>query len=203
MKINFSNGYQETNKSELVVLQFPSLAIVTSVSKEWTRLILTDFFAALIEVSRKTQREARVEFKGVGNLHLFKNREIALSGLEELPGQLTNEEIMRARNKERQNISFIDSASAVLSRGGGMGYSVRASAIDALSLLTPPTTNPSVASSVFGTQVSGRSTQPGSFTSKRELKPLKKDSLWKRYKEKNAAAVKRHEEKVARSVTNS
>ena len=84
-----------------------------------------------------------------------------------------------------------------------MGYSLKASAIDALSLLTPPTTNPSVASSVFGTQVSGRSTQPGSFTSKRELKPLKKDALWKRYKEKNAAAVKRHEEKVARSVTNS
>jgi len=140
--------------------------------------------------------------KGFGILHIFKNREIALSGFEEVQGQLTKEEIMRARNKERQDISFIDSASAILSRGGGMGFSVKASAIDALSLLTPPTTNPSVASSVFGTHVSNKSksTQVGSIGSKHELKPLKKDALWRRYKEKNEAAVRRHDEKVSRSI---
>jgi hypothetical protein len=38
---------------------------------------LTDIFAALIEISRKTQKEARIKLKGFGVLHLFKNREIA------------------------------------------------------------------------------------------------------------------------------
>jgi len=91
---------------------------------------------------------------------------------------------LRARNKEREDLSFIDNASAVLSRGGGMAYSVKTSTIDALSLITPPTTNPSVTSSVFGSKISSKSTRIGSVTSsiKKELKPLKKDVLWQRYK---------------------
>lgn len=103
---------------------------------------------------------------------------------------------MRARNKEREDLSFIDNASAVLSRGGGMTYSVKASTIDALSMITPPTTNPSVTSSVYVSKMSNKSTRIGSVTSsvKRELKPLKKDVLWQRYKQKNAEAAKRHEE---------
>ena len=102
---------------------------------------------------------------------------------------------MRARNKEREDLSFIDNASAVLSRGGGMAYSVKASTIDALSMVTPPTTNPSVTSSVYGSKMSSKSTRIGSVTSsiKKELKPLKKDVLWLRYKQKNAEAAKRHE----------
>jgi len=42
---------------------------------------------------------------------------------------LTAEEILRARNKEREDLSFIDNASAVLSRGGGMSYSIKSSAL--------------------------------------------------------------------------
>lgn len=136
--------------------------------------------------------------KGLGVLHLFKNRELALTSDQEpqVFGELTAEEILRARNKEREDLSFIDNASAVLSRGGGMAYSVKSSTIDALSMVTPPTTNPSVASSVFGSKISAKSTRIGSVTSsvRKELKPLKKDVLWQRYKQKNAEAARRHEE---------
>lgn len=139
--------------------------------------------------------------KGLGVLHLFKNRELALTSDQEpqVFGELTAEEILRARNKEREDLSFIDNASAVLSRGGGMAYSLKSSTIDALSMVTPPTTNPSVSSSVFGSKISGKSTRIGSVTSsvRKELKPLKKDILWQRYKQKNAEAARRHEEQVS------
>jgi len=59
-----------------------SISIVTSVSKEHVRRILTDFFAALIEISRKTAKEARIELKGFGFLHLFKNRELAFQQVD-------------------------------------------------------------------------------------------------------------------------
>lgn len=80
-----------------------------------------------------------------------------------------------------------------------MAYSVRSSTIDALSMVTPPTTNPSVSSSIFSSKMSGKSTRIGSVTStvKKALKPLKKDMIWQRYKQKNAEIAKRHEEEVA------
>ena len=44
---------------------------------------MTDFFTALIDVSRKTKREARLNFKGFGTLYLFKNRELAFNPIDE------------------------------------------------------------------------------------------------------------------------
>lgn len=175
---------QETSKAEQVVLSFASLAIVTKVTKEQAKVILTDFFAAFIEISRKTQRECRVSLKGLGALHLFKNREIALSTTEDAYNDngLTSEELMRARNKERQDLSFIDSASAILSKGGGHAYSVKASTLDAMSMITPPSSNPSVASSVFS-QMSKTSTRLATVvTNPQDLRLPKKDILWQRYK---------------------
>lgn len=58
-------------------MHLAALGIVANVSEELVRQILTDFFAALVEVSRRTTKEARIELKGVGLLHLFKNRELA------------------------------------------------------------------------------------------------------------------------------
>jgi len=80
-------------------------------------------------------------------------------------------------------MSFIDKASAVLSRGGGGTYSVRSSTLDKLSIMTPPT-NPSVRSSVFGSHYSKQSTKIESTKSakSRSLRPLKKDLVWQRYK---------------------
>ena len=68
---------QSVGKSELCQLSFASIAMVAGTQKDLTKRILTDIFACLIETSRKTQREARLKFKGLGTLHLFKNREIA------------------------------------------------------------------------------------------------------------------------------
>lgn len=80
------------SKAELSILSFASLSLVTSSSKEFVKKVLTDLFAALIETSRKTSKEARLNIKGLGTLYLFKNRELAFnaeddSALEPLGGQ--------------------------------------------------------------------------------------------------------------------
>jgi len=41
--------------------------------------VLTDIFTALVDVSRKTGKEARLGMKGFGTLFLFKNRELAFN----------------------------------------------------------------------------------------------------------------------------
>jgi hypothetical protein len=58
-------------------LSFPAISLVTKVPDGEVRKILADFFAALVEVSRRTTKEVRIAFKGLGFLHLFKNRELA------------------------------------------------------------------------------------------------------------------------------
>ena len=62
--------------------------------KEFVKKALTDLFAALIETSRKTGKEARVNMKGFGTIYLFRNRELAfnaedesIANLEPLGGQ--------------------------------------------------------------------------------------------------------------------
>ena len=99
---------------------------------------------------------------------------------------MTAEEILRARNKERDDLSFIDNASAVLSRGCGMSYSIKSSTLETLSMMTPPASNPSV----FGSKYSDRSTKITNHSARESLKPLKKDLFWQRYKEKNAEAAR-------------
>ena len=137
---------------------------------------------------------------GFGVLHLFKNRELAFTAADEPQqsfGSLTAEELLRSRNKEREDLSFIDNASSILSRGGGLAYSMKSSTLDALSMMTPPTTNPSAKSSIFGSRISGQSTNIDSKKTKsvmHELKPLKKDLIWNRYKLKNAEALKKRDE---------
>lgn len=61
----------------MTVLTPASIAIVTNVSNDLARRILNDFFSALVEISRKTTKEARIELKGCGVMHLYKNRELA------------------------------------------------------------------------------------------------------------------------------
>ena len=92
--------------------------------------------------------------KGFGTIYLFRNRELAfnaedesIANLEPLGGQ-KGTDLFLARQKEREDLSFIDNASAVLSIGGGRAYSMKSSALRTLSMVTPPS-NPSVASSAF------------------------------------------------------
>ena len=45
-------------------------------------------FAALIETSRKTQKEARINMKEIGTIFVFKNRELAFNTIDESIGNL-------------------------------------------------------------------------------------------------------------------
>jgi len=59
------------------MMSFASLAIVTNISVELCRRILTDIFQGLIDLSRRGHKEATLCIKNVGYLHLFKSRELA------------------------------------------------------------------------------------------------------------------------------
>lgn len=142
---------------------------MTNSSKEQAKKILTDLFAALVETSRKTNKEARINLKEIGTLYLFKNRELAFNAVDESIENLEplggkkGTDLFLARQKEREDLSYIDQASAILSAGGGRAYSMRSSTLRTLSMVTPPT-NPSVASSAFKSQ---KSTTLRSSTSSR------------------------------------
>lgn len=73
--------------------------------------LLTDIFAALIEISRKTSREARIKMKGFGTMYLFKNRELAFNPVDEsidLAKIQGNSSLFLDRQKEREDLSYID-----------------------------------------------------------------------------------------------
>ena len=92
----------------------------------------------------------------------------------------SNTALFVERQREREDLSYIDQASAILSRGGGMSMSVRSSALRSLSSAMTAPTNPSVRSSIIqSSRHSGYSTQS------RRLAPLKQDPLWAKYKKKN------------------
>lgn len=118
---------------------------MTNVSVELCRRIITDIFQALIELSRRSSKEASLCFKNVGYLHLFKNRELAF---QQSAQESCTESVRQERSQMRDDLSYIDAASAVLSAGGGRAYSVRSSKISKKSLATAPT-NLSIASSKF------------------------------------------------------
>lgn len=116
-----------------------ALGIVTSLSEEAVRQILTDVFAALVEVSRRTTKEASLCLKGVGSLHLFKNRELAWLSHDIQFDQLASEKVNQFRQQMRDDISHIDAASAVLSQGQGKAFSIRSSQMGRSSVGTPGT----------------------------------------------------------------
>jgi len=57
-------------------------------------------------------------------------------------------------------------------------------------MMTPPASNPSASSSIFGSKYSDKSTKNTNHSARETLKPLKKDLVWQRYKEKNAEAAR-------------
>jgi hypothetical protein len=96
--------------------------------------ILTDFFSAFIELSRRTPSEVILDFK-VGNLHLYKNGEIIFESKSETDMQLNSPH--NKRQEAREDISVIDQASAILSAGGGRVMSIKSSYLENLSVRTP------------------------------------------------------------------
>ena len=85
---------------------------MTSSTKEQVKRILTDFFTALVDVSRKTGKEARIKMKGFGTLYLFKNRELAFNPLDDSVdlAQIDNDSrsLFLERQKQREDLSFVD-----------------------------------------------------------------------------------------------
>ena len=65
------------SKTDLSVINYPAIAVVAKVGEHECRTIITAFFKVLVETSRRTSKEARIEFKGVGFLSLFSNRELS------------------------------------------------------------------------------------------------------------------------------
>lgn len=122
---------------------------------------MTEIFACLVETSRKTGKEARIKFKAFGTLYLFKNRELAFNGeesegatldLSTIAGTKISSDLFAARQREREDLSYIDSASAVLSRGGGGNFSMKSSVFKSLSNVSQaPSFAPTVLSRASGT----------------------------------------------------
>ena len=113
------------------MLSFASIsAVVSGVDTDLVRRILTDFFQYIIELSRRTQKEAKIKISNLGYLYLYRNRELAFNS------SLKDSCI---EYNDREDISLIDGASAVLSAGGGKAYSVRSSKVSKFSLQTPAT----------------------------------------------------------------
>jgi hypothetical protein len=110
-----------------------ALGFVCNLGKNLVQKILTDLFAAFIELSRRTQSEVILDFK-VGVLHLYKNGEIQFESKAEMD---SNSPQRRQFDPAREDISVIDSASAILSSGGGRVMSIKSSYLENLSVRTP------------------------------------------------------------------
>mmetsp|Transcript_8219 Transcript_8219/g.9949 ORF Transcript_8219/g.9949 Transcript_8219/m.9949 type:complete len:295 (+) Transcript_8219:152-1036(+) len=180
---------QSTVRSEQAQISFASLSLVTSSTKEQVKRILTELFTALVDVSRKTGKEAHIKMKGLGTLYLFKNRELAFNPIDESVDLGSIESgLFLERQKAREDLSFVDQASAVLSRGGGMAYSIKSSALRSLSSVMTAPTNPSVRSSAMQSSWHSdymRSHHSAISKTSSKLGPLKQDAAWARYKKKN------------------
>lgn len=85
---------------------------MTSATKEQVKRILIDLFTALVDVSRKTGKEAHIKMKGFGTLYLFKNRELAFNPLDESIdlGQIDNDSksLFMERQRMHEDLSFVD-----------------------------------------------------------------------------------------------
>ena len=79
----YNDKLESTPKSDQILLSFASLSLVTNATKEQVKRLLGDIFTALVDVSRKTGKEARMNMKGFGTLYLFKNRELAFNPIDE------------------------------------------------------------------------------------------------------------------------
>ena len=110
-----------------------TIGFVCNLNKNVVHKILTDFFSAFIELSRRTQNEVILDFK-VGNLHLYKNGELFFESKSETDNAMGSP---TKRAEPREDISVIDSASAILSTGGGRVMSIKSSYLENLSVRTP------------------------------------------------------------------
>ena len=75
-KENYDKVIQES-KSNLTNLSIEAIAALAEVSVDLTKRILNDVFQELADMTRRSNREARLFIKNLGYLLVFKNRELA------------------------------------------------------------------------------------------------------------------------------
>jgi hypothetical protein len=112
-----------------------TIGFVCGLNKGLVQRILTDFWSAFIELSRRTQQEVLLDFK-IGSLHLYKNGELLFESKTDLEA-LQHGTPSRRNMEAREDISVIDNASAILSAGGGRVMSIKSSYLENLSVRTP------------------------------------------------------------------
>lgn len=76
-----------------------------------------------------------LDFK-IGALHLYKNGEMLFESRSDIEA-LVNGTPSKRNNEPREDISVIDTASAILSAGGGRVMSIKSSFIENMSVRTP------------------------------------------------------------------
>lgn len=111
----------QESKGQLASVQFEVIAAKADVSVDLAKRIISDIFQELAGVSRRSHKEARLCFKDCGYLLVFKNREVVFQQAL----QMTTAGLAAERSQMRDEVSYIDYASAVLSSRGGKAFSVR------------------------------------------------------------------------------
>ena len=61
----------------------------------------------------------------------------------------SGKDLFAERQKAREDLSYIDQASAILSRGGGKAFSIKSSSLRSITDVMTAPTNPSVSSSII------------------------------------------------------
>ena len=117
-------------------LSVSTLAMACDLSRDFANRVMTDMFRLLIEVCRTTKQEAKLDFK-FGVLRLHKNGELTLEDKD------ANDDDTKTEHgygqSIRDDISLIDTASAILSNNRGRAISVRSDCLENLSVRTPMT----------------------------------------------------------------
>ena len=163
----------EAKREETTIMSYASISAVAGLSQNQTQRIITDIFQSLIELSRRTQQEAKIKLGKCGSLVLTRSRELAF-----YPAEKADEsEIWSHRSYIREDISMLDQASAVLSMGGGKAFSVRSSRVSKPSMMTP-VTHLSQATSLFTeSKQSTRHSSPKSVA--KSIRSQRKNTLLK------------------------
>lgn len=135
--------FYEAKVKELEVspINFASIAMVCNIKSEQAKSNLTDMFACLIELSRGKHSPVKLAMKGLGALHVLKNKEIFFSG-DVAPVQNTENDydfLYEAKSGAQEVSTVLDGASAILSQKGGGGLlSVRSGYLSTLSSVKTP-----------------------------------------------------------------
>jgi len=127
--------------TDVQTLNFASLATVCDSSADSVKQILVDLFSCLVEVNRKSKKEVKVNFgKQLGCLCLNLSGHLNFETTQNDYGGDTLS-FFKPSKSVRDNGSdastVLDGASAILSGGGGMAFSVKSGFLSNITVDTP------------------------------------------------------------------